>query len=76
MGMTDTFEAPKRDYISVSIASKRLCLGVRMVQKMCEGGVFRTAHKPGMGRNAHWKISSQEVNQHKYKSHPNPNFAL
>jgi hypothetical protein len=47
-----------------------------MVQKMCEGGVFRTAHKPGMGRNAHWKISSQEVNQHKYKSHPNPNFAL
>jgi len=46
----------------------------RHVRRMCEAGAFPNAHKPGIGKQARWKILRIEVIQHKIKSYPNPHY--
>lgn len=64
------------DYIPVSvIASHRKYLyplGRRQVTRMCENGVFKTAYKPGHGRNAKWVVLASEVIAHKINNHAQP----
>lgn len=42
---------------------------MRQVQKMCLENVFPSAHKPGKGRKAHWRILRSEVLSHKFNNH-------
>lgn len=65
-----------KDTIRTHVACQMLGLGKRQVQTMMERGVFRTAHKPGLGKNSHWVVSRSEVLMHLYKSHPNPDYTL
>lgn len=64
--MTET-----RDWITARTASspKYLGLSMRQVQKMCLENVFPSAHKPGKGRKAHWRILRSEVLSHKFNNH-------
>jgi hypothetical protein len=57
------------DWISITIAARMLNLGNKRVRQMCCAGVFPTAHKPGSGRNAHWKLLRSEVSAHKFNGH-------
>jgi hypothetical protein len=52
--------------ISVSIAARLLGFSVRWVQALCDNGTFATAHKPGFGRKAHWRINRNEVLKRKF----------
>ncbi len=62
---------PLSDYITPRIAARMLSgMSLRRVQQMCEERVFQTAHKPGSGVNAHWKILRSDVLAHKANSHP------
>lgn len=36
-------------------------LSLRQVQHMCQNGVLKSAHKPGMGARAHYRIARAEV---------------
>lgn len=56
-------------FISAYIAATILGLSHKHVERMCRNLVFKTAHKPGMGRKAHWKILRAEVVAHKFDSH-------
>lgn len=49
------------DFISTTEASRLLGLSPRSIQHMCEDGTFRTAHRPGRGATARWRISRAEV---------------
>jgi len=53
--------------IDTHIAAKILNFKVRYIQKLCEDGVFTTAHKPGNGRKAHWRIARLEVLEKKHQ---------
>jgi hypothetical protein len=64
------------DYISVHNASRHLNRSPSMVRRMCEAGVFASAHKPGMGQRGWWLILKSEVLKHKLKRHPNPQCQL
>jgi hypothetical protein len=39
------------------------------VANMCVNGVFKTAHKKGMGKNSPWFISGAEIIAHKINRH-------
>ena len=61
------------DDVSTSIACRYrkylFPLSISSIQKMCQRGVFKTAHKKGYGKKAHWWISSSEIIQHKLNQH-------
>lgn len=44
-------------------------LTISSIQKMCQHGVFKTAHKKGAGKKAHWWISGAEIVQWKINRH-------
>ena len=53
------------DTITVHVAAKHILgLSHEYVCKMCQMGVFKSAHKPGVGRKAHWRLSRKEVMDH------------
>jgi len=58
-------------YISPEQAAKRLGLCAGWVREMCHRGVFKTAHRPGVGHRAKWLIALNEVVDHKMRSHVN-----
>ncbi len=59
------------EYVTPRIAARLLTgLTERRVRQMCEERVFMTAHKPGSGKAAHWKVLRSEVLAHKANSHP------
>jgi len=57
--------------IRTGVAARLLGISPRMVRYMCEAGLFRSAHKPGFGRNANWMMIRHEVILRKYN--PNQN---
>lgn len=63
------------DYIKVHVAAskKYLDLSPRMVQLMCQRGVFKSAFKGGMQTSrSKWKILRSEVIAHKIRGHFHP----
>jgi len=58
----------------VTIAARLLGLSCRYVAYLCERGYFKTAHKPGFGRNAHWKINRFEIIKRKYNPNQNREY--
>jgi len=68
--MIDSLKPITNEYISVHIASRLLGgLTPRRIEQMCRLGVFRTAHKPGYGTQAHWRILRAEVVAHRFNGH-------
>lgn len=59
--MEHKIEKPPPVEIRTSVAAKLLGVTPRMVRYMCEQGAFKTAHKPGFGRNANWFMVRHEV---------------
>lgn len=57
------------DYISTHIAARQLDLSIRQVTRMFLKRLFPSAHKPGCGKNAHWKVLRTEIIKHKLKGH-------
>jgi len=51
--------------IDVSRAAKLLGVSRWTVTRMCQNGLFKTAHKPGMGKQSWWKLSRLEVLERK-----------
>lgn len=60
------------DWITPRIAMKYLPLGKRRIEQLCSMGIFPSAHKPGHGRNAHWKLLRSDVLAHAYNNHYDP----
>jgi hypothetical protein len=60
------------DWITPETARKILPLSKRRIEQMCKEGVFPSAHQPGSGRNAHWKILRSDVLAHAYNKHYDP----
>jgi hypothetical protein len=58
---------PENSTIDTHIAAKMLGFGMRYIQKLCEDGTFSTAHKPGKGKQARWRIARLEVIEKKHK---------
>jgi hypothetical protein len=49
-----------------TIAAKYLpTLSLSHIERMCRNGVWPSAHKPGGGLRAHWRILRSEVIAHK-----------
>lgn len=44
-------------------------ISIVRVSQMFSEGVFKTAYKPGHGKNAHWRVSRAEVLAHKINNH-------
>ena len=53
--------APADDMITLREASALTGLSIRRLSYLCEIGDFKTAHKPGHGINAHWRIARAEA---------------
>ena len=60
-----------QDWITSRIAAskKYLNLSPRRIAQMCLANIFPSAHKPGAGPNAHWRILRSEVIAHKFNNH-------
>lgn len=57
------------EYVGASIAARLLGLTSRRVCQMCESRVFKTAHKPGSGTHARWRILRAEISVHQFNGH-------
>ena len=64
----------KVTWVSTRIAAKLLDFTIRNVQTLCERRCFRTAHKPGFGLKAHWRIDRNEVIARKFDPTINQNL--
>lgn len=62
-------ESINEKYVTTSIAAKLLGLTRRHVDRMCSSGIFKSAHKPGYGTKAHWRILRAEISAHIYNGH-------
>ncbi len=60
------------DWITPRVAAQKyLMLKVRRIEQMCRERVFPSAHKPGKGPNAHWRILRSDVINHRMNNHLN-----
>ena len=59
-----------QNWITPRIAAlKYLTVTVSRIEQMCRENVFPSAHKPGSGKKAHWRILREDVLAHKFNNH-------
>jgi hypothetical protein len=56
------------EWVSSREAAQVLGLSVRTVERQCEQGLFKTAHKPGGTGKSRWRIERHEVESRKVPS--------
>jgi hypothetical protein len=61
-------EQPLSKYVSVSVAARILGISTSRIRQVLPCGVFKSAFKPGFGRNANWKILRSEISEYKLNS--------
>lgn len=61
-------ERPLTQYVGVSVAARILGISTSRIRQVLPLGVFKSACKPGFGRNANWKILRSEITDFKLNS--------
>ena len=57
------------EYVTTAWMARCYGLTQARIRQMCMSGLFKTAHKPGSGAKASWRVLKAEAMAHQFNSH-------